>query len=282
MISLKTTIYLDVLFLINLYITYILLKASFRLINVKVKRRRLVLSSFLGGAFSLIILLELNFIELLAIRLLMGLSLVYLSLGRCKLTLFLKASFIFYIVNFVFGGGIFLIFTFFPINEMAYKNGAVYFNISAIELLLSTTAAYLLVNGIALVMNSRNRREEISEVKIALNGNETMVNALLDTGNKLTDLFSGLPVMVCEESSLKGLLKTGFRRSVSEAEIKGEKLPAGFRLIPIETVAGKSLLPAVKCDYIELSGKRRSVIIAVTDKPLSDGSFNAILNTNLL
>lgn len=277
-----TTVYLDVLFLINLYITYILLKASFSLLSIKIKGKRLFFASLIGGLFSLAILLEMSFVELLALRLLMGLSLVFVSLGKKPFPLFLKASACFYIVNFIFGGFIVLIITFAPINSLSFKNGALYFDVSALTLLISTTLAYFIVSAVSFILNSRNRRSETTEVKISLNGRETSVTALLDTGNKLIDLFSGLPVMVCEKSCLFGMLPKEILADLDLTKFPELSKKLGFRLIPVQTVGGKSVLPAIKCDSIELCGESRQAVIAITDRPLSDGSFNAVLNTNLL
>ena len=53
----KQTIYIDVLISINLFINYFLLLSVAKILTLKPERKRIILSSFIGSLYSLVILL---------------------------------------------------------------------------------------------------------------------------------------------------------------------------------------------------------------------------------
>ena len=65
---------------------------------------------------------------------------------------------------------------------------------------------------------------------------------------------------------------------------KEEDHPAyrSFRMIPVSTVAGQSVLPAFCPDRIEISGEEKRAVIAVLDAPFSNGSYDAVIGPSLI
>ena len=56
----RQPIYLDILFLLNMLVTFLLLSAASHLAAVRTKRWRMILAVLLGGVFSLLIFVRLN------------------------------------------------------------------------------------------------------------------------------------------------------------------------------------------------------------------------------
>lgn len=243
----------------------------------------------LGGIYSLIILLDLNTVELTLIKVFMGVSLVFVVFFHLKKKRsFLKSSLYFFLVNFIFCGFMSALWLFASPPGMSYKNGIAYFNISALNLAVSTIAAYLIICAFTYFFNRRNRKEELLEIRIGLNGRETELKGFADTGNKLIDIFTGLPVIIAEYESIASILpeKTRlFYKNPTEykfEEIEGLDCQKMLKMIPVNAVSGEGSLPAFRPDSIIIEQVKRTAIVAVTNRSISDGSFQAIINTSLL
>lgn len=287
--DLKTTVYLDVLFLLNLFVSYLLLKATARMINIHTSKGRMIAGSLLGGLYSLIILFEIDAWLLVILKVVMGASLVVtVFFRRGEWRRFLKISLCFFLANFLFAGFMLALWLFAPMEGMQFKNGVAYFDISAMTLAFSTTVAYLIITLFSRLWNKRTGANELSELRISLFGREVTMTAFADSGNKLSDIFSGLPVIVCEYDAVAGLFPEklkGFFESPTDFSFDGlesSSLRIRLKMIPIQMAAGEGTLPAVKPDSIAVNGSPRTAVIAVTREQLSDGGFQAILNPALL
>lgn len=284
----QQVIYLDVLIVLNIYVSYFLFLGAARLMSFSLKKVRLLFGSLAGGAFSLIILFDLSDIELIAIKLLMGCALVLVVFGSKNLLHTLKCGLYFFLVNFIYGGLMLALWTFFAPSNMAYKNGIAYFDISALALVISTIIAYLAISLFCYLLNKRSSPKELVGVTVSLNGRETMLTAFADTGNKLCDIFTGLPVVVAEYDAICSILPqrtAGYFKDPTSFEFEGisdSEYSLRLKLIPVSVVGHEFALPAFKPDNIMVNNISKDAMIAVTTQGLSNGSFNAIINTVLL
>lgn len=249
---------------------------------------RLFLGSITGGIYSLIILFELHNLELVAVKLAMGISLVLLVFGTNNLIHTLKCGLYFFLVNFVYGGFMFALWTFVAPDNMSYKNGVAYFDVTALTLVISTIAAYLAITLFSMLLNKRSTAEQIISVTISLNGRQSIINAFVDTGNKLCDIFTGLPVVVVEYEVISDIfpqkLREYFQKPIefSFDGLEDSSYSSRLKLIPVCVVGKEFALPAFKPDSLLIDSIDRAAIVAVTTTKLSNGSFHAILNTALL
>ena len=104
----------------------------------------------------------------------------------------------------------------------------------------------------AVFVTGRQRRWLDSwEVRIRMTHNdcETAFTALIDTGNRLAEPLSGLPVIVAEESQLRGILPKAFN-----AADAAHDLPDGFRLLAYGGVGGNGVLGCFMPDLISADG----------------------------
>lgn len=274
-----TVIYVDVLVIVNIYIGYFLLAATSRILAVSVHKLRLIVGCIVSGFSSLIILLEMNLLELLIVRLLLSVIICFAVYYKKNWRLLIKSIIVFYIVNFLFGGVMYLANSFVKSDTLDYRNGVCYLQINLLNLAIYTIIAYLVISMFDYLFKRRCQKSEIYQVKVCYNGREAMLTAFLDTGNKLIDVLTGLPVMVCELSALESFLPAKLFNyfHTRGADLEDVSICKGVRVIPLRVISGETSLMAFKPQEVNVGGNRRDMLIAVTDKTLSDGSYNAII-----
>ncbi|MCM1284527.1 MAG: sigma-E processing peptidase SpoIIGA [Acetobacter sp.] len=258
-------IYVDVLFVINFFITYLLLLVTKILTKCTAKNFRLLLSSFAGGLYALVILAD-NLSILITVlgKLTVSALLVFIAFGFKRVTVFIKNLAVFYFSNMLFLGVILAIQLLFNSTGVAVNNGSIYFDISAFALLASAFFAYAVSVLVIKIYNKTIGKNEIYFLKVYKNNECFSLYAFADSGNKLREPFSDYPVIIVDNS------KFSF-----ETE----------RIIPFNTVGGEGVLKAFKPDKIEISnGKEKietdRVYIAFSNVDSKD--YSAILNPKLI
>ena len=283
----RQPIYLDILFLLNMLVTFLLLSAASHLAAVRTKRWRMILAVLLGGVFSLLIFVRLNPFESFFVNLTTGFALcaaVFWQKGKVRI--FFKCAACFFFASFLFAGFMTAVWLFFPAQGMVYRNGVLYFKISAFTLAATSTAAYLMIKLVCRILNRRAGKRMIRRIEITLRQQSVALTALVDTGNRLCDLFSGLPVVVASYESVKALIPKSLQVYFSSgippdlSELPAEELRM-IRMLPVKTVAGEQLLPSFLPDRITVEGEERRAVLAVCKNAVSDGAYEAILNPSL-
>lgn len=258
-------IYVDVLFIVNFFITYLLLLLTKALVKSSAKTVRLLISSVLGGLYSLVILLD-DLSVLISIfgKLSVSILLVLITFGFKRFGTFIKAVALFYFSNMLFLGVILGTQLIFNSKSAAVNNGSVYFDISAPVLLLSAFLAYVVSIAVIKIYNKTLGRQEIYKLKIFKDSDCHTMLAFFDSGNKLTEPFSGYPVIIVDSSKMN---------------YKSE------RIIPFNTVGGDGILQAFRPDKIEISNEKNKietdkVYIALSN--VEEKNYSAILNSQIL
>ena len=155
-------IYVDVLFVVNFFITYLLLISTSFFAKSEIKQYRAVIASVLGGLYSLVIIFDkLNFLLSAIGKIFASLLIVFVAFGFIRVWTYLKNFIIFYFSNVLFLGVISAICMFFSPKGMTVKNSNVYFDISATQLLVSAFCAYLVTYIIIKITNRTLAKGEI-------------------------------------------------------------------------------------------------------------------------
>lgn len=107
----------------------------------------------------------------------------------------------------------------------------------------------------ALLLGRRRRWLETWEIDvyIAHAGERARFQAMIDTGNRLTEPLSGLPMLIVEESLVAGMLPAGFNPANAAAT-----LPHGFRLAAFGGLGGDGVMGCFmpECMQAVLGGRR--------------------------
>lgn len=89
-------IYVDVLFVVNFFITYLLLFATSFLAKSEMKQYRAIIASLAGGLYSLVIICDkLNFLISTLGKIAVSILIVFIAFGFKRFTVFLKKLFCF-------------------------------------------------------------------------------------------------------------------------------------------------------------------------------------------
>lgn len=283
----KQIIYIDILVIVNLFVNYFLLLATAKFFCIKWKTSRLILGEILGGIYSLYILApELPWFISSVIKLFMSVTIIAATFGIKKPTQFFKILIYFYSVNFLFSGIMMAVWCWFKPNGMQVNNGVVYFNISPVILIISTIISYIIIEAINRIVNKRRLDHKIINLKIKFRTNQISITAKIDTGNFLKEPFSGLPVIVARETSVKPLLPVNTYEQIKDysADKFTDILNLKIRMIPFKTISEESVLPAFKPDCIKIneSEVQKEVYIALCEDKFMPQNAEALINPEIL
>ena len=265
--------YADILFVINTYVTYALLRSCALVSRVHVSRLRAVLSSLLGGAFSLVILIDgITNSVLSVLRLLFSVFLLFAAFYPFKRKTLFRLFGSFFLVNFAFAGLMLALEMLAIPGSMLLSGGIVYFNIDALTLVILTAVCYCVLSAVSFLLRAKAPAGTVFEAEIEYDGNSYSCRALLDTGNSLFEPFSALPVIVADRK-LFG----------DDFSIPDERL----RLVPCSCVTNESVLKAFRPDKLTVSSpkgkiKTTGVYIAITDEKIKNSEFKLLLHPQVL
>ena len=283
------TIYVDILFAVNLCRNFFLLLVTARLAHQPYKRLRLLAGAALGALFSFVILLpELG---ILATKAVFSALIVLASFHAASFKRFLKLYACFFTVNFAFAGIAFALWLFVAPPGLAMGNGAFYFDISPLLLVVTAAAAYLLLSLFHRFFQKGAPPKSIYDLTVTVEGRSVTLRTLADTGNSLTESFTGSPVVLAEYQSVRELLPDPVRPAFQNASAACVRLPEAwqrrYRVIPYKSVGANGLLPSFKADEIVIHTKEEPVtvqgaFVAVADTNLSSGEYRGLMNPQLL
>ena len=252
------------------------------------------MSAVVGSLFSLLIFFDnIRFLLITLIKLPLAAVLVLIAFGYHSKSLYIKSVLSFFAVNFIFGGVMMAVWMFISPSGMYFRNGTVYFNISALTLIAGTLIAYFLIQVVSYLLDNRVKKTELMNVVVEADGKQVVLSGFWDTGNKLSDRISGMPVVICEFCSIKELIPLEIQNVFLTNSIDGlarleqHEWIQRIRMVPFQVVDHSGMLTAFRPDhfyFIYKNGKKskdKKVLIGVTDSRLSHGEYNAILSTTL-
>lgn len=271
------TVYADVLVVLNLIIDYFILSLSARILKKCVSLWRMLLSSFIGAAFSLYIFLPTMTVLIETLLKLTVCSLMCLAaFGYLNFKGFLRAFSVVSTVSFLYGGLVLAVWYIFKPNGMVINNSVVYFDVSPVFLIVFSAVAYIVIVLVRKITERNSIYSDECTIDVVANGNTAKLTAIIDTGNSVEDVFSLSEIIVVDESVVY---------SVFDGYPNNQDLKRRYRALPIGTVSGVTLLDGYRCDraFVEYKGKNielKRPILAISKSELSDG-YNAIVNPKI-
>ena len=279
--AMTTVVYADILFIINAYITDLLLLLCEKLCREKSKRGRRAAASLLGGGAAFLIFVpNLPRAVLVLSRLPVAVLLLAAAYGFVSRGRFLRLFGGFFLVNFVFAGLMGALWHTLHPKRMLYYGAIVYFGIDTRALVVLTAVCYALLWCAEKLLESRRERETVFALTVSLAGREISCRAFLDTGNDLREPFSGDPVLVLHSSYADQL-------GVPKTPDAARAAAIAWRMIPCRTAFADGALPGFRPAGVTLRGingviETDRVFVAVTDRPIKNNDFGALLQPALL
>ena len=248
------------------------------------------MGSCFGAVFSLSVLLPaLGFIISAILKLIFCIIIVGVVF-RCKsLRQFIRCSAIFIAVNTSFAGMVLLLQNTALETVLLYHNANLYCNINLTVLLVICAVCYVTLRFIFYILQ-KSEKSQIYSVQIMIQEQSVVCNAIIDTGNSLSDPISGRDVCVISYSAIAPLLpienNAFFKGELSAADYLQDSWKKRVCIIPANFAVGESVLPAVRADKVIIAdGKTKRIlknsIIAVTMNSFENMHYKMLLHPGL-
>ena len=286
-------LYADVLFLINFYMDFFALYLSGKILHTEVKRTGLLLASGIGALYSLLtVMYSGNSVVSIIIDIFASVIITVIAFFPVRNKKMLaKTVVMFYVISLLLGGIITFLYGFLnKIVEKADISEAKGLVRVAVFLILGAISALCISisNGI---LKSTVKSKSVF-VKLKLDNKTVTFDALVDSGNLLSDPISGKQVIVASMSAVETVLPFDIRRivrsnccDISDISPRSAKR---IRLIPARGIGGSKTFIGIIPDRIEIkeTGKnpyRISAIIAIDEgQRYRFGGYGAVMPSALI
>lgn len=246
-------IYLDVLILINLYVTYFQILGVAAFTHRKTVWYRKLSAAGIGAVASLSIFIPQEMVlTLTLLKIFLCALIAFVAFGYTGFRAYAVSVLFLMLVSFVFSGLMLCVWLFAAPMKMLFINGTVYFGIDTMTIILSTCAAYGVVRIIRYILDKNGKTDGKYTVIIKNNGRECRLSALADSGNGMVDCFSGLPVIVCRRDMCADVSPPAIDMIENNSDISeiGTQMIKGVRIMPFSTVGKGGLICMFKAESV--------------------------------
>lgn len=246
-------IYLDVLILINLYVTYFQILAVSVFTHRKTVWYRKLSAAGIGAVASLSIFIPQEMVLTLnLLKIFLCALIAFVAFGYTGFRAYAVSVLFLMLVSFVFSGLMLCVWLFAAPMKMLFINGTVYFGVDTMTIILSTCAAYGVVRIIRYILDKNGKTDGKYTVIIKNNGRECRLSALADSGNGMVDCFSGLPVIVCRRDMCADVSPPAIEMIENNSDISdiGTQMIKGVRIMPFSTVGKGGLICMFKAESV--------------------------------
>lgn len=246
-------IYLDVLILINLYVTYFQILAVSVFTHRKTVWYRKLSAAGIGAVASLSIFIPQEMVlTLTLLKIFLCALIAFVAFGYTGFRAYAVSVLFLMLVSFVFSGLMLCVWLFAAPMKMLFINGTVYFGVDTMTIILSTCAAYGVVRIIRYILDKNGKTDGKYTVIIKNNGRECRLSAFADSGNGIVDCFSGLPVIVCRRDMCADVSPPAIEMIENNSDISdiGTQMIKGVRIMPFSTVGKGGLICMFKAESV--------------------------------
>ena len=273
-------IYIDVLFILNLWVDFLLLSATARLRGLSVKRWRLLLGAGMGALFSVVLFLPpLIWWQAALVRVCGTVLIALVTFSFLGKRHFFSTVFVFFLLSAVFAGGATMLWYFVAPSGFFTINGVIYYDAPASLLILFTAVSYVGVCIWERITRRRAPKNRMYRLTVVHGDKTVMCDCLYDSGCTLREPFSGKPAVVMEKGAA-----SPFSPCLQYENI--ENVTGGtLRWIPFRSLGGEGLLPAFLPERMVVSYGRKErditgCYLAVSEQ-LTNGEYVALVGTDI-
>ena len=265
------TVYIDAVFVLNLAVNYLLLRAAATLGCAALRRGRLLLGALIGAVYAVAVYLpHCGWLTGFFWKLLCGAAMVLAAFGCKHSTLRLGA--VFGTVALVLCGAVYGV-QFLQNGRLHYRGDALFSPVSFFTLLLTAAAVSLACR--LLLPRLTHAPDSLVPVTLCRNGRTVQLTALRDSGNTLCDPISGAQVLTVYWQAARRLFPAELSLTAEDfaapAALALRLQAEAPRLIPYRAVGVRSgLLLALPCK-ITIEKETKLGLVAFSPTPVSDG-----------
>ncbi len=240
----KYVVYIDVFFLVNLVMDWLILRVTAVYIKPDTTWLRCLYGSVAGSAFAVLSLLvsyENIICHMMLTYVVTAVVMVYITYGRTNIKSFIARVGWIYLITIVLGGAMSMVYNY---TYLGYVLHGVFnlfgdnpLNIGS--LILFTTVSYIILSFLSRLWTSYRSRKFLVKTTIDFKGVSVEVHSLIDSGNTLICPYTGKPVHIVCTSAIENILKG--------VNIHDEK----YRLVPFHSLGRRNgLIEVIQCDEI--------------------------------
>jgi len=242
------TLYLDLVFVINIYFDFIILLVTSLILKRNVSLKRIFLGSVIGGFTIVLLFFDISNLLLFIFKLIFSLLMILGAFSYKSFSYFINNLIYLYITSFVLSGTLYLF-------ELEFN----YNNIILI-IIFSFIILYFYLKEInKLKYNYNNYLKVIIKYKDKI----FKLVGYIDSGNKLVDQYKNRPISLIYSN---------------EFEYDYEDV----LLVPYETASGSGVLKCIKVDKLIINNQECSGLIGFMDKKINIDGVDIILNSRYI
>lgn len=230
-------IYIEYAILDNLIVDFFLLKESAVILRIKHRFWQVLLAAVIGTVVAVILpLFTLPGLIVFIIKLILAVIISYVAVSHRRAIDYVKYLNVFLLLTFLFGGIIIGVLSLIGIPygaEAYYSNKILPIGLSV---LIGYLAVKLIKKFVEQNISSVFIAKELYECELLINGSVFLATAFFDSGNRLVDEKSGLPIIVCKPSFIE--------------KIKRKTNVTYGGKIYFTTAAGRAAQNLIKIDYV--------------------------------
>ena len=275
------TIYIDIVFLENLLLNYIILLATAIIGKSKIKFFKFFLASSFGSLYAILnYIVDFNVFTNFLLKLFISVFMILLSFDNKKIKVFFKNLIMFYLTSFTFGGAAFMLLFFVNPDSIIYENGHFVGTYPIKIAIYGCILGFIIIFIVARIIKSRFS-STLCDLEIVLDGKSLKLKTLIDSGNLLKEPISNQDVIVVEKSSLEKIIDKDILDNAIQmangnllGDIDEKIYKYKFKIIPFSSLGNENgVLMGFKPSYIKLYGDeecvKKEVIIGIYDGKLS-------------
>lgn len=284
--------YIDLLFIENLLMNYIILVLTGKLGKFNFKGYKLFMASAVGSLYVIIMYLpSMSFMKNFTAKIMLSMLMVIIAFTPMKIRAFFQEIILFYMVTFIFGGASISLYYLIG-DKQLIKNGIYYSAMGVVFAIIAIKSGLNYIHG-RMIRNRLN-----VSLKVVIEGKTNEIVGLVDTGNSLYEPLSHWPVIIVEFKKIKELLPD----SIKELYLKGLDMDLSsittalantnwisrVRMIPFSSLGKENgMLLGFKPDSVLIKGieekEIKNVIVAIYNNSLSKNQeYGALLHPDIL
>ncbi len=271
-------IYADILLAVNWWVDFLLLLLVRRVTGAGVAGWRVALGGLVGAlSCVLIVLPPMPVLLTLAAKLAAAAAMVVTAFGFERWRVFVRRLLWLFALSAGLSGLCAALYFYVAPRGFYVFNGTVYYAVPPLLLVGLTVVCYALLWVWERLLRHRAAADTDYTVTVTHGGRQVRMHCLYDSGNHLTEPFSGYPVLVAERYVVARLLTV----PQSLSEISSQE--AVWRVVPFDSIGGEGALPAFLPQRITVhtpDGERvlPRCYVAVCDR-LGRGGYDALLGS---
>lgn len=253
-------LYLDLIFLINIWFDFILLMSVCILLKRNIRLRRIILGSIIGGLTIFILFIKLNNIELFFYKIIISILMIIATFSYKNMKYTLTNLGYFYLSSIILGGGMYLISDLFSYQN----NGLVLYHsgISINYIVLVIISPIIIIFYIRNCLKLKDNYSNYHKVDIVYNDKVYHLNGYLDTGNNLFDPYK--------------------KRGIILVNLKIDYNHEKVIFVPYESLNHNGLVKCLKPDRIYVDKKEfKNYLIGLSNDKFRIDGINCILHSNM-